>query len=413
MNHSNFYLNIVWQYILQAVKYLFPLLTLPYLTRVLEPEGYAIYAYIISFMSFVQTFIDFGFNLSGTKDVAKASDQNELSEILGSVTQARLLLSVLAGIACLLLGAGIPLIRDNALYAILAYVAVCGRALAPDFLFQGKERMSPITLRYFLSKGLSTVLTFVVVREPGDLIWVPVLDIIASTIALLWSLASAKRLFGAKLQLVPYARVVKDLRTSAYYCLSNMSSIVFSGFTTLLIGIVIVDQEQISYWSLAFTAISAVQSLYNPIINSLYPHMVSQGDYRFAKQLALISIPFVTGGTLLFVALSDWIVMLLGGELYLPGAYVLRLLSPVLLFSFYGMLFGWPVLGSLGKVKELTTTTVLSALTNIVLLLLLSIAGHASIGSFAIVRSFTELLMCVLRTTACQRVLRPTSKKKP
>lgn len=413
MNHRNFYLNIVWQYVLQAVKYLFPLLTLPYLTRVLEPEGYAIYAYIISFMSFVQTFIDFGFNLSGTKDVAKASDQNELSEILGSVTQARLFLSVLAGIACLLLGVGIPLIRDNALYAILAYVAVCGRALAPDFLFQGKERMSPITLRYFLSKGLSTVLTFVVVRKPGDLIWVPVLDIIASTIALLWSLASAKRLFGAKLQLVPYARVVKDLRTSAYYCLSNMSSIVFSGFTTLLIGIVIVDQEQISYWSLAFTAISAVQSLYNPIINSLYPHMLSQGDYRFAKQLALISIPFVAGGTLLFVALSDWIVMLLGGELYLPGAYVLRLLSPVLLFSFYGMLFGWPVLGSLGKVKELTTTTVLSALTNIVLLLLLSIAGHASIGSFAIVRSFTELLMCVLRTTACQRVLRSTSMKKP
>lgn len=412
MNHRNFYLNIVWQYVLQAVKYLFPLLTLPYLTRVLEPEGYAIYAYIISFMSFVQTFIDFGFNLSGTKDVAKASDQNELSEILGSVTQARLFLSVLAGIACLLLGAGIPLIRDNALYAILAYVAVCGRALAPDFLFQGKERMSPITLRYFLSKGLSTVLTFVVVRKPGDLIWVPVLDIIASTIALLWSLASAKRLFGAKLQLVPYARVVKDLRTSAYYCLSNMSSIVFSGFTTLLIGIVIVDQEQISYWSLAFTAISAVQSLYNPIINSLYPHMLSQGDYRFAKQLALISIPFVAGGTLLFVALSDLIVMLLGGELYLPGAYVLRLLSPVLLFSFYGMLFGWPVLGSLGKVKELTTTTVLSALTNIVLLLLLSIAGHASIGSFAIVRSFTELLMCVLRTTACQRVLRSTSMKK-
>lgn len=411
MNHRKFYLNIVWQYVLQAVKYLFPLLTLPYLTRVLEPEGYAIYAYIISFMSFVQTFIDFGFNLSGTKDVAKASDQNELSEILGSVTQARLFLSVLAGIACLLLGAGIPLIRDNALYAILAYVAVCGRALAPDFLFQGKERMSPITLRYFLSKGLSTVLTFVVVRKPGDLIWVPVLDIIASTIALLWSLASAKRLFGSKLQLVPYARVVKDLRTSAYYCLSNMSSIVFSGFTTLLIGVVIVNQEQISYWSLAFTAISAVQSLYNPIINSLYPHMVSQGDYRFAKQLALISIPFVAGGTLLFVALSDWIVMLLGGELYLPGAYVLRLLSPVLLFSFYGMLFGWPVLGSLGKVKELTTTTVLSALTNIVLLLLLSIAGYASIGSFAIVRSFTELLMCVLRTTACRRALRLTSKK--
>lgn len=413
MNHQQFYQNIIWQYILQAIKYLFPLATLPYLTRVLEPEGYAVYAYIVSFMSFVQTFIEFGFNLSGTKDVAKATSQDDLSEILGSVTQARLLLSVLAGIASLLLGARIPLIRDNALYAALAYFAVCGRALSPDFLFQGKEKMSPITLRYFLSKGLSTVLTFFVVRGPEDLIWVPTLDILASVIALLWSLACASRLFGAKLRSVPCARVVRDLKTSAYYCLSNMSSIVFSGFTTLLIGIVIINQEQISYWSLAFTAISAVQSLYNPIITSLYPHMVSQGDYRFAKQLALISIPFVAGGSLLFVALSDWIVLLLGGELYLPGTYVLRLLSPVLVFSFYGMLFGWPVLGSLGKVKELTATTVISALTNIALLILLSITGHASIGSFAVVRSITELLMCLLRAAACQRSMRLTSTKMP
>ena len=62
--HKRFYSNVVWQYGLQIVKYIFPLITLPYLTRVLLPEGYAIYAYVVSFMTFAQTFVDFGFNLS-------------------------------------------------------------------------------------------------------------------------------------------------------------------------------------------------------------------------------------------------------------------------------------------------------------------------------------------------------------
>ena len=58
--HTSFYKNTVWQYGLQLIKYLFPLITLPYLTRVLEPEGYAFYAYVVAFMAFAQVFVDFG-----------------------------------------------------------------------------------------------------------------------------------------------------------------------------------------------------------------------------------------------------------------------------------------------------------------------------------------------------------------
>lgn len=401
--HRNFYSNTAWQYGLQIVKYVFPLLTLPYLTRVLEPEGYAVYAYVISFMSFVQSFVDYGFNLSGTKSVAEATNTHEMSTVTGRITQARLILCLIAGVVCFAIGALVPIIRDNPLYSALSFMAVCGRALAPDFLFQGKEQMSPITVRYVVSKTVSTALTFMLVKSSAELLLIPCLDILASLIALFWSFSAARKLFGLEVAIVPPRAVWEELLRSGYYCLSNMASTAFSGITTLLIGVSIADSAQISYWSLAMTAVSAVQALYVPITNSLYPHMVVGRDFSFAKKLTLISIPFVLIGTLAFYCLSDLIVLILGGPEYFEASHVVRLVSPVLVFSFYALISGWPILGALGLVRQLTWTTVASSLVNIILLLLLILIGQASVFSFAVARSITEAVLCLMRLYECQK----------
>lgn len=413
--HSRFYINAIWQYGLQIVKYIFPLITIPYLTRVLEPDGYAVYAYILAFMSFVQVVVEFGFNLLGTKLVVAAKNNNELGRILGSITLARLLLCLVSAVGTIIACVFIPIMKENIAYCMLSHIAVCGRALAPDFLFQGKERMSPITTRYFVSKGISTLLTFAVVRSFDDILWIPILDVLASIIALTWSFAAARKMFGVSLIRVPLLDVMRNLRESALYFVSNMSSVVFTGFATLLIGFVVVDQSQISFWSLAITAISAVQSLYSPITNSLYPRMVVSGDFAFAKKLSLFAGPVVLAGTVCFALLANPIMLLLGGPTYLQGSYILVFLSPVLFFGFFGMLYGWPVLGAAGKVKELTSATMISASFSVASLLLLACIGEASITLIAIIRVATEMLMCGLRLRACiklQEELRETRSVK-
>lgn len=413
MRHRTLLKNTLWQYGLQLIKYLLPLITLPYLTRVLEPEGYAVYAYVLSFMTFAQVVVDFGFNLSGTKQIALANDRKAECEVFGAITQARLMLCSLVAVAVAVIGSFIPIIRDNAVYAALAYIAVCGRAMAPDFIFQGKEDMGPLTSRYLASKGASTVLTFIFVRSAADLLWVPVLDILASVIAFVWSLVVAHRRFDIKLVRVPFSRSWQELLHSGYYCLSNLASSSFSGLTTLIIGVALTDAAQIAYWSLAMTAVGAVQALYAPITNSLYPHMVVGGDCAFVKKLALIALPFLTVGTIAFFLLAKWIVLVLGGEQYLDGAYVLQMLAPVLWLSFYGMYCGWPILGALGKVKQLTMTTIVSAVFGIAGLLALWVTGHASVSSFCVVRCLTEAIMCCSRVGLAGNTLRDLPQASP
>lgn len=244
-SHAIFYKNIIWQYGLQIVKYLFPLITLPYLTRVLEPQGYAVYAYVVSFMAFAQTFVDFGFNLSGTRKIAAAKSVDEKNCVIGAVTQARCILCVVTFVVVFVVASFIPITATNMTYTMLAFVAVCGRAMAPDFVFQGHENMGPLTTRYFVSKGVSTALTFVFVHSIADIIWVLILDILSSAIALGWSFTSANRLFGTTISKVTIKEAFEELKVSGLYCFSNMAAQVFTGFTTLLIGVVIADAIQI------------------------------------------------------------------------------------------------------------------------------------------------------------------------
>ena len=404
--HSAFYKNTAYQYALQVAKYLIPLIILPYLTRVLEPEGYAFYAYVVSFMAFAQVFVDFGFNLSGTKRIAKARSVDEENRVIGAVTEARLVLCLVAGVVVMVVASLLPITCVNLPYVFLAFIAVCGKGLVPDFLYQGHEDMGPITTRFLVSKSISTVLTFVLVHSMDDIMWVPMLDIVSSLVALAWSFVAAKKRFGTVIVKVPLRSALSELKISGLYCFSNMAATVFSGFTTLLIGVVVADAAQISYWSLAMTSVTAVQALYAPIVNSLYPHMVNTCDYRFARRLALLALPAVAAGTVAYCLLSDFIMLVLAGEQYLVGSWVLVWVSPLLVFSFFGMLFGWPVLGAAGKVAEVTRSTVISALFCIVTLIGVSLAGLAELHFICVIRWVTEALLFGLRLFYALPILR-------
>lgn len=396
--HHIFYQNTVWQYLLQMLKYVFPFILIPYLTRVLEPSGYAVYAYVLSFMTVVQTVAEFGFNLLGTNQVVNSkNDIEKVSIIVGTITLARSMLLVTLLLFVMVVSLFIPIMSENYAYSICAYLAVALNALLPDYVFQGYEKMGPLTTRYFLTKGLNVILTILFVHSIEDLIAVQLSSVLCALIAVVWSFVTIRKLFGVGISIESVLDSVHALGVSAIYCVSNVSSALFSGFATLLIGLVISDQAQISYWSLAMTTVQAVQALYLPITNSLYPHMLNNRDFCFAKKLALLALPALLIGTLTYISLAKDIVLILGGEQYLPGADVLVWISPLLPISFYAMFIGWPLLGALGRVKELTFSTLLSGATNILLLLIISTAGCLSLASVCTVRCFVELVLLLIR----------------
>ena len=407
VKHNTFYKNTLWQYGLQILKYLFPLLLIPYLTRILGTEGYAVYAYVLSFMGVVQTIADFGFTLSGTKKVVDLrGDTAALSRLVGAITVARLMLLCGLFFCVMVVTRFIPIMAENTVYVIWAFFATAGRTVLPDFIFQGNERMGPLTTRYFASKGVQVALTILLVRGPGDLILVAVADVLSEIVDIAWSYRAQKRMFGVGIARPTFKESFEELRVSAIYCVSNVSSSLFSGFTTVIIGLAITSKTDIAFWSLTLTTVNAVQSLYTPIANSLYPHMIKNRDFGFARKLALVALPVLVLGIVAYCALSKPIMLVLGGPEYVGGAHIMWMISPIFIFSFYGILIGWPVLGAMGHVKELTVSTLFTGIVNVVSLLALYLAGLITLDVICVARWGCDALLLLVRVFMLWRAAR-------
>lgn len=388
--------NTSMLYLLTIAKMLFPLITLPYLTRVLSVPAYGVVAYVKAVMQYMQLFVDFGFLLSGTKDIALlAGNKEETNRQISSIFFARFILLLFSSLILAVMICFIPLLKSNTLFTILSFIVVGLTVFLMDFYYRGIEKMEFITIRFVMMKTIATALTFVLVRSDRDLLWIPLLDIIGSVIAVGWIWLSLYK-NGIRIVSVKLSEAIQKLKDSAVYFASDFATTAFNALNTVLIGIFITPTE-VAYWSLCMQLIGAVQSLYTPIINGIYPQMVKTRNIYIVKRSLTIFMPVVIAGCVITFFVSKYVLLAVGGAKYLDATYLLRLLIPVLLFSFPGMLFGWPTLGAINRQKETTITTVSAAVFQVIVLVILIISNCFTLFTIAVLRGVTELLMFVLR----------------
>lgn len=406
MDRSKFKYNTFFQYLLQIAKYIFPFITVPYLTRVLGPDVYAIRAYILAVMTIMQVFLDFGFTAYGTKAIAQA--KNDLALIkteTSAIMMLRFALCLIGAAALLPACALITILNANILYVFIAYIGVCLTALLPDFIFQGQEDMSIITKRYVASQVISIFLIFFLIHSSEDILLVPIIETIATAIGLIWSwhnVVVVKQIFLVKVSLLKFKKVFME--TSIFF-LSSASTVLFSSLTTILIGIYINDEALISYWSIAISVISAVQSLYTPIANSLYPHMVKRKDIKLTKFLLIAGTIAALIGAFGFAYLSDFIMLIIGGGEYVEGSYILVLLSPLLFLSYPAIILGYPVLAAVDKTSLLTISSIISSVFHIIGLIVLLLTNNFNIISISLLRCLTEFVLVFFRVVFSFRTL--------
>lgn len=388
--------NIILLYGLSIAKLVFPLLTLPYLTRVLSTEGYGVVAYVKSVMQYMQLFVDFGFMLSGTRDiVAAAGDKRKIGRITGDILLARLLLGLASFLVLLAMMAALPMLRAYKLYTLLAFGSVLLSVFLFDYLFRGMEQMQVITLRFVVMKGISTALTFAFVRSDADILWVPILDILGSLAAVVLVALEVKKM-GIPLRFGGVKSALAKLKSAAVYFTSNMATTVFGALNTIVIGAAL-SASDVAYWSVCMQLIGAVQTLYNPISDGLYPEMVKSRDFALIRRTMRIFMPIVLLGSVFCIVAAKYILVIISGAQYAAAAVTFRCLVPVLVFSFPAIVFGWPALGAIGKEKSVLQTTIITAVFHLAGLLLLAVIGGLDLISIALLRSATELILLLTR----------------
>lgn len=389
--------NTIYLYILTIVKMLFPLVTLPYLTRMLSVDVYGSVAYVKAYMSYVQLVLDFGFLLSATKDIALAKNNNKskIEYILGDTFVEKIILLIVSAVITLIVSFCIPLLRANRMFLWLYFIAIGITIFLPDFLYRGIEKMECVAIPYTVAKTLSIVLTLGLIKSDADVLLIPIFEIISNIIAVLISLILLKRL-KIRIRFSNLQNWVRDLKNSAVYFMSNFSTTVFGALTTLVVG-VLLEEKEVAYWSVCMQVVSAAKSLYAPISNSIYPNMVTNKNLKLVSNIRnFMTIPLLIGSGIV-VFFGEPIMVIIGGEEYAYAGYILKILLPVILASFYSMLYGWPVLGAIGKEQQTTISTVVAAVLQISGILIIYFLDVFNLVSLAICCGVSEIALLIIR----------------
>lgn len=394
--------NTAMLFIFNIAKIIFPFVTLPYLTRTLSTDTYGSVAYIKTVMNYMQIIVDFGFVLSATKDIVNVKgDKEKLGLVIGDTMLARIVMGIIGFVILVILTLFIPILRNNMLYTLLSYVVVFESIFLMDFLFRGIEKMHIITIRFVLMKIVSTILTFILVKNDSNMILIPILDILSSLLAIILVFYEIFKL-KLKIRFSNLKNALKSLKDSFVYFLSNVASTSFNALSTLIIGIKISPTE-VAYWSVCMQIIGSIQACYSPISDGIYPEMIRTKNWNLIKKVIKVMLPIVSIGCITCFCLSKFILNVLGGKEYLVATHVFRLLIPSLFFSFFSFMFGWPSLGAIGKAKEVTTSTITSILINVLLLIVLIVTDSFTLINIAIVRSVVELILCSFRFYFCKK----------
>lgn len=406
-NRNRLISNTIMLYIMTAGKYLLPLVTLPYLTRVLTPKYYGITTYMTSTMTYFQVLIDFGFIYSATREASLfRENKRKLGEILSETIVAKLLLCIVGFFIMLIMVPFVTIMRENFPLTVLYFLSVAVTIFIPDYIYRGIEKMEIVSIRFILARLVSTILTFILIKSSDDLILMPVLLICGNLAAVIFSFVYLYREEDVTLVAIRWCNVIDSIKSSSVFFVATFATTAFGATTTFLMGVrnlSAITTAEIAFWGLAYQIICTIEMLYDPIISSIYPHMVKTKDYSIIKKALLIFMPLILLGVIVCYLLADYGMNLAGGPEYIEAAPIFRILLPLLLFSFPAQLLGFPLLAPIGKEKMASISTVISAVFHVSGLIALIVVGKFTLINIAILRTCTNVVLLSSRVVMAKR----------
>ncbi len=380
--------NILSLYGVQVASYLVPLVTIPYLARVLGATGWGLVAFAQAFGGYLSLGVEYGFVYSGTREVARHRDSmDKMADVLAGVQGAKLALLVPAVAVALAAGHWVPVFRAHPDLFWAAVFWATAQAFSMLWYFQGLEQMRLVAMLDVSSKALATVGIFILVRTSGDEWKVLALQGAAAFLSMLVASVLAYRRVRFRL---PSPRLAwESLRMGWSMFLFRGGVSLYTVGNAFILGL-FASPALVGYYAGAEKISRAVLGLLTPVTQSLFPrlsHLVEHARERAARLARLGVILMGVGGAVLGLAvflLAPVAVRVILGAGYGPSVAVLRILAllPPLIALSNVLGIQWMV--PLGMDRSFNTIIMLGGVLNMLLAFLLA-SRFTAIGMAAAV----------------------------
>jgi O-antigen/teichoic acid export membrane protein len=382
--------NFLYNIVLKMLNILFPIITFPYVARVLSTEGIGKVDFSLSIIQLFIVIAQFGIPIYGVRECAKVrDDRDKLAKTVQEILLINFLTTIISYILLALTIINVDKFIDYQNILIIMSISIIATTLGLEWLFQAIEEYGYIAIRSLFVKLISLILMFTLVKSQNDYTIYGGIIVISTTLGYIFNFIYANKSINL-LKIYTKYDFRRHIKPISLLFAMSLSTSIYVNLDKVMIGLISGDRF-VGLYVAANKIVIVILAILTSLGTVLLPRMsyyieneyISEINRLIRKSIdfiLMIAIPATIG----IIMLAKPIILLFAGQDFVEAISTIKIISPILVAISLSNLIGVQILISHGKEKITLFSTSIGALINFILnLILIPIFHHngAAIGT--------------------------------
>lgn len=389
MKQKSIKLNFIMNAILQISAFIFPLITFPYVSRILGPSGTGNVSFATSIVTYFALFAQLGIPTYGIRATARVRDDKKLlSKTVQEIFIINAVMCVLAYFVFFVVLNLVPKMYNDKVLFIIISSTILFNSVGMDWLYKGLEKYTYITFVSIIFKFIALILMFVCVHHKNDYVIYGAISIFAASASNICNLVNIHKLIYIK-PIFNY-EFTKHFRPIMIFFVMSCATTIYTNLDTVMLGFM-KDNVEVGYYNAAIKIKNVLLGVVTSLGTVLLPrasYYIENNMYSEFKRIAgkalnfvvLISFPLC----LYFILFAKEGVLFLSGDAYTEAILPMQILMPTLIFIGLTNIMGIQMLIPLGREKVVLYSEIAGAIVDLVIntiLIPIMASSGAAIGT--------------------------------
>lgn len=331
---QRFAVNVASLFSVQVANFLLPLLTVPYVVRIIGPDKLGLLNFSQAYVAYFSLLINYGFDMAAVRSIAaNRADKEATNRIFSQVIAGKALLWVLSTVLFAIVTASSPEFRGHLFLHMCTYLVCIGQVLAPFWLYQAMEDLGRVAIFNLAVKLILSLSVLLLIHKAEDYFFQNLTISVSQIVVSIVALYVAMRRFGIKFSWPTGPELRHRFREDRTLFFSNVTIQIYAGSNIFILGLMSLPYN-VGIYAAGTRLESMAESFIGLALNSAFFPIVAQAFGQSQEQgLRMVrSVFFPLMLLLLLVAAGLWLVgpfaltLLFGAKFQGAGA-ILRVVA--------------------------------------------------------------------------------------
>ena len=371
MKKKSLKLNFIMNIILTMSSFIFPLITFPYVSRILLPIGTGKVSLATSVITYFSMFAQLGIPTYGIRACAKVRDnREELSKVAQELLIINIIMSAISYIILFALLSFVPKFRcEKKLYVILSFTIIL-TAIGMEWLYKALEQYTYITVRSVIFKFIALIAMFLLIHEQEDYVVYGAITIFAASASNVLNLINAHKYI--ELKPIRNYNFKRHLKPVLIFFAMSCATTIYTNLDTVMLGFMTTDAE-VGYYNAAVKIKVILVSVVTSLGTVLLPrasYYIQTGELKEFRRITRKALNFVmliaTPLMLYFIYFAKEGIYFLSGNAYSGSIVPMQVIMPTLLLIGITNILGIQILVPMGREKVVLYSEIAGAIVDII-----------------------------------------------